>query len=183
VDQETFDNLARSIASLASRRRLLAGAGTSLAAVIGSRLSPLGDPASADAKGHAKRQNTSNHQRNGVSAAKKKKKKKNKTTTTTAAPTTTTTTTTTTQAPGTTTTKAPPDASQNCLAAGNQCGTNAAQQGTCRVPATADNQAGFICSNNTAGNTCTSSAQCGVGTSCVFTAGNAGALTCRVVIP
>jgi len=186
VDPENFDNLARSIASLASRRRLLAGASTGLAALVGGRFSQPFDPESADAKGHAKRQHASNQKRNGVNEEKKKKKKKkNKTTTTTPAPTTTTTpapTTTTTPAPTTTTTPKP-DASQNCLAAGNQCGTNAAQQGTCRVPATADNVAGFFCTNNTAGNICTTSTQCGAGTKCVFTTGNAGALTCRVVIP
>jgi len=72
-----------------------------------------------------------------------------------------------------------PDASQNCRAAGNQCGTNAGIQGTCRVAVAADNQAGFLCTSNTAGNTCVASTQCGAGTRCVI---QGAAQTCRVVI-
>ncbi len=72
-----------------------------------------------------------------------------------------------------------PDASQNCRAAGNQCGTNAGQQGTCRVAVAPDNQAGFLCTSNTAGNTCTASTQCGAGTRCVI---EGATQTCRVVI-
>ena len=72
-----------------------------------------------------------------------------------------------------------PDASQNCRAAGNQCGTNAGVQGTCRVAVAADNQAGFLCTSNTAGNTCVASTQCGAGTRCVI---QGAAQTCRVVI-
>lgn len=72
-----------------------------------------------------------------------------------------------------------PDASQNCRAAGNQCGTNAGVQGACRVAAAADNQAGFICTSNQAGNACTASTQCGAGTRCVI---QGAAQTCRVVI-
>ena len=72
-----------------------------------------------------------------------------------------------------------PDASERCLAAGNQCGTNANQQGTCRVAAAPDNQAGFICTSNQAGNACTASTQCGAGTRCVI---QGAAQTCRVVI-
>jgi hypothetical protein len=72
-----------------------------------------------------------------------------------------------------------------CLAAGNQCGTNAAVQGRCRAATATDNQAGFICTSNTAGNLCTASTQCGAGTRCVVTlgidAGVAGS-TCRVLI-
>ena len=68
-----------------------------------------------------------------------------------------------------------------CLAAGNQCGTNAAVQGQCRPATATDNQAGFICTSNTAGNTCTASTQCGAGTRCVVTLG-LGISTCRVVV-
>ncbi len=72
-----------------------------------------------------------------------------------------------------------PDASQRCLAVNNQCGTNANQQGTCRVAAATDNQAGFICTSNQAGNACTASTQCGAGTRCVI---QGAVQTCRVVI-
>jgi hypothetical protein len=72
-----------------------------------------------------------------------------------------------------------PTASQNCLAAGNQCGTFANQQGTCRVPSAADAQAGFICTSNQALNTCASSNQCGANTRCVI---QGAAQNCRVVI-
>ena len=81
--------------------------------------------------------------------------------------------------PPTTPPPAGPDASQRCLAAGNQCGTNANQQGTCRLAAATDNQAGFICTSNQAGNACTASSQCGAGTRCVI---QGAAQTCRVVI-
>ena len=72
-----------------------------------------------------------------------------------------------------------PDASQRCLAVNNQCGTNANQQGTCRVAAATDNQAGFVCTSNQAGNACTASTQCGAGTRCVI---QGAVQTCRVVI-
>jgi hypothetical protein len=72
-----------------------------------------------------------------------------------------------------------PSASQNCLAAGNQCGTFANQQGTCRVPAATDNQAGFVCTSNQAGNACAASNQCGANTRCVI---QGAAQNCRVVI-
>jgi hypothetical protein len=72
-----------------------------------------------------------------------------------------------------------PSASQNCLAAGNQCGTFANQQGTCRVPAATDNQAGFVCTSNQASNACASSNQCGANTRCVIQGANQ---ECRVVI-
>jgi hypothetical protein len=94
-------------------------------------------------------------------------------------------TTTTTPAPiqqPTTTTPAPvqlPDASQNCRAAGNQCGSVAGMQGSCRVAVAPDNQAGFLCTSNQAGNTCTASTQCGAGTRCVI---EGATQTCRVVI-
>ena len=73
-----------------------------------------------------------------------------------------------------------PDASQNCRAAGNQCGTNAGQQGACRVAVAPDNQAGFICTSNQAGNACGASTQCGANTRCVV---QGAAQNCRVVIP
>ena len=90
--------------------------------------------------------------------------------------------TTTTQAPVTNTTQPPvrlPDASQNCRAEGDQCGSVAGVQGDCREAAAPDNQAGFICTSNQAGNACIASTQCGPGTRCVF---EGNVLTCRVVI-
>ena len=72
-----------------------------------------------------------------------------------------------------------PDASQNCRATGNQCGTKAGVQGECRLAVPADNQAGFLCTSNTAGNACMASTQCGAGTRCVI---EGNATTCRVVI-
>ena len=72
-----------------------------------------------------------------------------------------------------------PDASQNCRAANDQCGTRAGVQGECRLAVPADNQAGFICTSDTAGNICTASTQCGAGTRCVTD----GVATCRVVVP
>ena len=52
-------------------------------------------------------------------------------------------------------------------------------QGTCRLAVAADNQAGFICTSNTAGNACIASTQCGPGTRCVL---QGATQTCRVVI-
>jgi hypothetical protein len=72
-----------------------------------------------------------------------------------------------------------------CSAEGNSCSTLAGQQGQCRRPAPADNQPGFVCTSFQAGNSCTSSAQCGDGTRCmvdVAPAGQTPALTCRIVI-
>ena len=71
-----------------------------------------------------------------------------------------------------------PDASQRCLAAGDRCGTQAGVQGSCRHLAAADNQAGFLCTSDQAGNECTVSTQCGAGARCA----GFPIATCRVVI-
>jgi hypothetical protein len=75
----------------------------------------------------------------------------------------------------------PPDASQRCLAAGDVCGTIAGSRGQCRLPAVADNLAGFVCTSDEAGKACAASTRCCPGTRCVVSLGSA-AQTCRGVI-
>ena len=75
----------------------------------------------------------------------------------------------------------PPTASQRCLAAGDVCGTIAGSLGQCRLPAVADNQAGFVCTTDQAGKACAASTRCCPGTRCVVSLGSA-AQTCRGVI-
>ena len=177
VTDASFDTLARTLGQPLPRRRAL----RLLAATLAT--GALGTAALTDAAAKGKSQSQSRGDR--ITAERRKGGKgggKGGGSGPIIVPPTTTTTQPPIQQPATTTTQPPvrlPDASQNCRAAGNQCGTNAGQQGTCRVAVAPDNQAGFICTSNQAGNTCTASTQCGAGTRCVIE-GNAS--TCRVVV-
>lgn len=71
------------------------------------------------------------------------------------------------------------NASANCRDDNDQCGSNANDQGSCRRPAAADNQGGFVCSSDQPGNICDASTQCGANTRCVDV-GNVN--ECRVVV-
>jgi hypothetical protein len=179
----SFDTLARTVGQRLPRRQAL----RLLAVTLATGTLGAAALSEAAAKGKSHSQNHSSHSKSKSShskdslSAKRRKGGGGKGGGTVIIQPPTTTTPAPIQQP-TTTTPAPvqlPDASQNCRAAGNQCGSVAGVQGTCRVAAAPDNQAGFLCTSNTAGNTCVASTQCGAGTRCVIQ----GALqNCRVVI-